>query len=70
MCAVIQALANVVLEGGKFSRSVVTQSTYSASLFRLKRGKGVLLRLLCTFLNEVSAIPRRAWSESLASQGR
>ena len=69
MCAVIQVLVKMMLEGGEFPRRKFTRFTYSASLSRLKRGKGVLLQLFCTFPKEVSVIPRRAWSESLASQG-
>ena len=64
MCAVMQALVKVMLEGGEFPRKEVTRSTYYVSLSPLKRGKWVLLRLLCTFPKEVSVIPRRAWSES------
>ena len=60
MCAVIQAFVKVMLDGGEFPRRVITSSTYSASLSRLKRGKGVHLRLLCTFPKEVSVLPRRA----------
>ena len=59
----------MILEGGEFPQREVTRSTYSASLSRLKRGKGVILRLSRTFPKEVSVIPKRAWSDNLASQG-
>ena len=59
MCAVMHALVKVMLEGGEFPSREVTRSTYSLSLSGLKRGKGVRLRLLCTFPKEVSVMPSR-----------
>ena len=65
----MQALVNVMLDGGESPSNVITRCTYSPSLFRLKRGKGVRLRLLWIFPKDVNVIPNKAWSDNFASQG-